>query len=133
MMKEYALAALAGVWVADGILLLLAPRLVMNRIRELTSANIEIFRWQIATVAAGLGLLFLGWDLPHQPLWTFTALAMIAKGLFLWLGVGGVRDRIVAWCVTREEVDYRFWGLGLCALAVLLLHALGWIGNDVEN
>jgi hypothetical protein len=26
-------------------------------------------------------------------------------------------------------VDYRFWGLGLCTLAVLLLHALGWIGN----
>lgn len=34
------------------------------------------------------------------------------------------------WCVGREDIDYRFRGLGLCTLAVLLLYALGWIGRS---
>ena len=53
---------------------------------------------------------------------------MIAKGLFLWLGPIALRERVITWCAAREDVDYRLWGLGLCTLAVLLLHALGWIG-----
>jgi len=32
-------------------------------------------------------------------------------------------------CV-REDIDYRFCGLGLCTLAILLLYALGWIGRS---
>jgi hypothetical protein len=27
-------------------------------------------------------------------------------------------------------VDYRFVGIGLCTLAALLLHALGWLGQE---
>jgi len=48
----------------------------------------------------------------------------------LWLGPTELRARLLEWCLSREDVDYRFWGLGLCALALLLLHALGWIGRE---
>jgi len=44
---------------------------------------------------------------------------MIAKGAFL-----SIRP-VIEWNVGREDIDYCFWGLGLCVLAVLLLHALG--------
>lgn len=128
-MNEYVLVFLAGVWFADGVSLLIAPRAVMDRVRGAAVNSPGIFRWQIVSVAAGLALLILGWPLAYRPLWIITALGMITKGLFLWLGPAGLRARLVAWCVAREEVDYRFWGLGLCALAVLLLHALGWIGQ----
>lgn len=128
-MKEYALACLAAVWLADGVALLTAPRVVMNRVREIVLNKPEIFRWQILAVAAGFALLILGFDLPYGLLWIITGLGMTVKGLFLWLGSGTLREQFIEWCLTRENVDYRFWGLGLCTLAVLLLHALGWIGR----
>lgn len=128
-MKDYALAFLAGVWLADGVSLLIAPRAVIDRVREIARINPAVFRWQILGIGAGLALLALGLDLAYQPLWTITAVGMIGKSLFLWLGPAGLRDRALAWCSARDDVDYRFWGLGLCALAVLLLHALGWIGR----
>ena len=128
-MREYALAVLAGLWLADGVALLIAPRAVMNRVREVTVDNPGIFRWQILSFIAGLVLLILGSDLTYQPLWTITALGMIAKGLSLWLGPSALRARFVTWCLAREDVDYRLWGLGLCTLAVLLLRALGWLGK----
>jgi len=28
------------------------------------------------------------------------------------------------------DLDYRFVGIGLCTLAALLLHALGWLGQE---
>lgn len=45
------------------------------------------------------------------------------------------RNAIVTWAGHRlvcrsEDIDLRFRGLGLCALAVLLLHALGWSGRS---
>jgi hypothetical protein len=55
--------------------------------------------------------------------------AMIVKGLFLALGPARIRKDVLEWCLQREDVDYRFWGLGLCTLAILLLHALGWLGT----
>jgi hypothetical protein len=55
---------------------------------------------------------------------------MMAKGLFLAAAPAVWRDRVIGWFLAREDVDYRFWGLGLCALAMLLLHALGWIGRE---
>ncbi len=129
-MKEYALAFLAGVWMADGVSLLVVPRAVMNRVREVSRENPSVFRWQILAVAAGLALFALGLDLAYQPLWIIVALLMIIKGLFLYLGPAALRERLLGWCMAREDVDYRFWGLGLCTLAVLLLHALGWIGQE---
>lgn len=89
-----------------------------------------IFRWQILVVGAGVALLILGLDIAYSPLWMITSFAMIGKGLVLWLGPTELRARVLEWCLNREDVDYRFWGLGLCALAVLLLHALGWIGQE---
>jgi hypothetical protein len=129
-MKEYTLAFLAGIWAADGLSLLIAPRLVINRVREATAVTPGIFRWQILAVAAGVALFILGFDMAYRPLWTTVALGMIAKGSFLWLGPTALRERVLEWCWNREDIDYRFWGLGLCTLAVLLLHALGWIGRD---
>jgi hypothetical protein len=128
-MKDYALAFLAGIWLADGVSLLLAPRVVMERLREITLKVPGIFRWQILSLVAGVALLFLGLDLIYQPIWIIVASGMIGKGLLLWLGPAKLRERVLAWCVAREDVDYRFWGLGLCALAMLLLHALGWMGQ----
>jgi len=129
-MKEYTLAFLAGIWAADGLSLLIAPRLVINRVREATAVTPGIFRWQILAVAAGVALFILGFDIAYSPLWMTVALGMIAKGSFLWLGPTTLRERVLEWCWNREDIDYRFWGLGLCALAVLLLRALGWIGRD---
>ena len=58
-------------------------------------------------------------------------------------GDGGIRDHpgaflsiethswggpVIDWCGGRAGVDYRFRGLGLSTLAILLLYALGWIG-----
>ena len=129
-MNDYVLLFLACVWLADGVSLLLAPRAVMNRVREVASTNPLIFRWQILSVVAGLALLVLGFNLAYQPLWSVTALAMIGKGLFLWLAPQSIREKALDWCGARDDVDFRFWGLGLCALAVLLLHALGWIGQS---
>jgi len=129
-MREYILAFLAGIWAADGISLLIAPRLIINRVREATAMTPSIFRWQILAVAGGIALFILGFDLTYSPLWMITATGMIAKGIFLWLGPTEIRKRVLKWCWNREDIDYRFWGLGLCALAVLLLHALGWIGKE---
>ncbi len=129
-MNDYVLLFLAGVWLADGVSLLLAPRAVMNRVREVASTNPLIFRWQILSVVAGLALLILGFNLTYQPLWSVTALGMIGKGFFLWLAPQSIREKALDWCSARDDVDFRFWGLGLCALAVLLLHALGWIGQS---
>ena len=55
---------------------------------------------------------------------------MVAKGAFLSIGPHSWRRLVIDWCVGREDIDYRFCGLSLCALAVLLLHALGWVGRS---
>ena len=129
-MKEYLLAFLAGIWVADGLSLLIAPRAVINRVREVAVTAPGIFRWQILAIAAGIALLLLGSDIAYSPLWILIAFGMIAKGILLWLGPATVRHQVLEWCWSREDVDYRFVGLGLLALALLLLHALGWIGQE---
>lgn len=74
--------------------------------------------------------MFFGSDLPFRLLWIVTGLCMVIKGFFLWLAPERLRGPLVGWCMTREDIDYRFWGLGLCTLAVLLLHGLGWIGHS---
>jgi hypothetical protein len=59
-----------------------------------------------------------------------TARGMIAKVAFLSIGIHSWHGPVIDWCAGREDVDYRFWGLDHCALAVLLLYALGWIGRS---
>jgi uncharacterized protein YjeT (DUF2065 family) len=128
-MITYVLAAIAGIWMADGLALLVAPRQVTARVREALAVAPSLLRWEVA--AAGLGIvLLLGTEgVRYQPLWMATGAAMVLKGLFLAMGPEPWRHWLVDWCLQREDVDYRFWGLGLCTLAVLLLHALGWLGT----
>ena len=129
-MKDYALAAIAGIWLADGISLLLAPRFVVERLREVIRQQPTIWTWQWLSIVAGAVLLIAALPLRYQPLWVLTALAMLIKGLFLALGPKIWRSCLVEWCLNREDVDYRFVGIGLCTLAALLLHALGWLGQE---
>ena len=84
-----------------------------------------ILRWELITILGGVFLFFAAPELPYQWLWMVTAGGMIAKGGFLSIGRPYWRGPVIAWCVSREDVDYRFWRLGLCALAVLLLYELG--------
>ena len=129
-LKNYALAALAGVWLADGMALLLAPRYIIAQVRELLQQPLAILRWEILAIIGGVFLFFAAQELPYQWLWMVTAGGMVAKGAFLSIGPQSWRGAVIDWCVGREDTDYRFWGLGLCTLAVLLLHALGWIGRS---
>jgi uncharacterized protein YjeT (DUF2065 family) len=127
---KYFLAAIAGIWMADGLALLVAPRHVIARVREVLSLSPRMLRWE--GVAASLGILLVigAQELHYQLLWTIAGLTMLLKGLFLAAGPDQWRHQVLEWCLRREEVDYRFWGLGLCMLAILLLHALGWVGSE---
>lgn len=55
-------------------------------------------------------------------------MAMVVKGGFLLLSNEDTCRSALQWCLSREAVDYRFWGLGLCALSMLLIQALGGFG-----
>ena len=129
-LKDYALAALAGIWLADGIVLLMSPRYIIVQVRQVLQQSPGILRWELLATFGGVFLLFAAQDLPYPWLWIVTAGGMIAKGDFLSIGPPSWRTPVIEWCLAREDIDYRFWGLGLCMLAVLLFHALGWIGRD---
>jgi len=126
---DYALTTIAGIWFADGLLLLLVPRFIITHLRQTLAESPAILRWEWLAVAGGGIVLTAGQHLHYQPLWIITAGVMIVKGLFLAMGPSTWRTRVLDWCLSREDVDYRFWGLGLCTLATLLLHALGWISG----
>lgn len=127
---EYALAAIAGIWMADGLALLVAPRYVIARVREVLALSSAMLRWEGVAVGLGIVLLLGAGGLPYQPLWTITGGAMVVKGLFLAVGPERWKHGVLEWCLKREDVDYRFWGLGLCTLAFLMLNALGWLGSQ---
>ncbi|MCW5792968.1 MAG: hypothetical protein KIS97_01395 [Nitrospira sp.] len=128
-MTRYILAAIAGIWMADGLALLSAPLLVIRRLQESLEAAPNLLRWQ--AIGIGLGIMLLLWStpLPYQPLWWMTGGAMVIKSCFLTWGPTAWRTPLLSWCFTREAVDYRFFGLWLCTLAVLLLHALGLLNG----
>jgi hypothetical protein len=129
-LKDYALAALAGIWLADGIVLLISPRYIIAQVREVLQQSPGILRWELLAIFGGALLLFAANDLPYRWLWMVTAGGMIAKGTFLSVGPPSWRTPVIEWCLEREDIDYRFWGLSLCMLATLLFHALGWIGRN---
>jgi hypothetical protein len=129
-LKGYVLAALAGMWLADGMALLVAPRYIIAQVRGLLQHSPAILRWEFLAIIAGVFLFFAAQELPYYWLWMVMAGVMVAKGTFLSIGSPSWRKPVIDWCLGREDIDYRFWGLGLCALAVLLLHALGWIGRN---
>lgn len=124
---QYLLALIAGLWLADGLAFLVAPRRIMELLKRALELSPTLVRW--GGLAALLGVILILGDpqLRYQPLWGILGAAMIFKGLFLAFGPDGWRRVVLAWCLKRDEVDYRFWGLGLCALAILLLDALGWL------
>ncbi len=126
----YVLMAIAGIWMADGLALLVAPGRVMSLLRASLTTSPTLIKW--SSLAAVLGtILILGSEgLPYQPVWVITGLAMIGKGIFLLWAPDPLRQAVVKWCLGREPIDYRFWGLGLCALSILLLDALGWLKSQ---
>ncbi|MBM4122988.1 MAG: DUF2065 family protein [Nitrospira sp.] len=126
---KYVLAAIAGIWMADGLALLVAPRYVMDRVREVLALSSAVLRWEGVAVGLGFVLLLGAGGLPYHFLWTATGCAMVLKGLFLAVGPERWKKGVLDWCLQREDVDYRFWGLGLCTWALLLLKALGWLGS----
>lgn len=126
---KYVLAAIAGIWMADGMALLVAPRHVIARMREVLAFSPTMLRWEGVAVLLGILLLLGTGGLHYQPLWMVAGGIMVVKGLFLAMGPEPFRKDVLDWCLGREDIDYRFWGLGLCTLALLLLHALGWLGN----
>jgi uncharacterized protein YjeT (DUF2065 family) len=128
----YLLAAIAGIWAADGLALLVAPRQVIARTREVLAVAPAMLRWEGLAICLGILLLVGSQELRYQPLWTMTGIVMVVKGLFLATGPERWRQPVLDWCLGREDVDYRFWGLALCTLAILLLHALGWMGGASE-
>jgi len=129
LMTQYLLAALAGMWLADGIALLLAPRYIISQIRELLQHSPLFLRWEFLAIVIGLFLFASAQALNYQWLWVTLAVAMIIKGAVLSMAPPSWQRPIIDWCLERDDIDYRFWGLGLCTLAILLLHALGWLGQ----
>jgi uncharacterized protein YjeT (DUF2065 family) len=127
---RYLLAMIAGIWMADGIALLVAPRQVMAQVRDVLALSPKLLSWE--ALAAGLGICLLAGTrgLHYEILWVMTGAAMVLKGVFIMMGPRQWRQSVLDWCLRREDVDYRFWGLGLCTLSVLLLHASGWIGAE---
>jgi hypothetical protein len=124
---RYVLAMIAGIWMADGLALLVAPRQVMAQVRDVLAVSPKLLSWEGLAVALGVSLFVGTRGLHYDVLWAVTSGAMVAKGMFLMTGPDRWRQSVLEWCLRRDDVDYRFWG---CALSVLLLHASGWIGAE---
>lgn len=124
---SYLLMVIAGLWMADGLALLVAPLRTVALVRQALAASPSQATWSMVTLATGLVLLLQASELSYQGLWMVAGLAMLAKGGFFLLSDDNTRHAVLAWCLSRDAVDYRFWGLGLCALSVLLVHASGWL------
>lgn len=114
---------------ADGLVLLLTPRLVIRHANEVLALAPNVRVWEGMGAVLGLCLLAGTRGLRYEMLWTITGFAMMLKGGFLLAGPARWRQDVLSWCFRREDVDYRFWGLGLCTLALLLLQASGWVGS----
>ena len=124
---SYLLMAIAGLWMADGLALLVAPLWIVGQVRQALSTSPSLAKWSGLTLVGGMILLLQASDLPYQVLWMVTGLAMVAKGGFFLLSNDEIRQSVLQWGLSREAVDYRLWGLGLCTLSVLLIHACGWL------
>ena len=124
---SYLLMAIAGLWMADGLALLVAPLRIVGQVRQALSTSPSLAKWSGLTLVGGMILLLQASNLTYPIVWMVTGLAMVAKGGFFLLSNDETRQSVLQWCLSREAVDYRFWGLGLCALSVLLIHACGWL------
>ena len=127
-MRHGILAMLAVIWAIDGLALVFTPRTVIGLLRDYLDRDGGLGRWWGLSGLMGLALLVLPDTFRFQPLWLFVGGAMAVKGLFLGLAPETWRKPAVAWSLSREEVDYRLWGLTLCTLALLLGSGLGVFG-----
>lgn len=127
-MVAWFLMAIAGLWMADGVALLVAPLWVVERMRHVVLTSTAMSTWSGVTLVAGLILIFASPDLDYQALWVVMGVAMMAKGGVLLLASDDTCQALLRWWMSREAVDYRFTGLVLCVLSLLLLHALGGFG-----
>lgn len=98
---------------------------MIGQIRQTLVASPSMRRWSGVTLVAGMILLLEASALTCQGLWMVIGVAMVVKGGFFLLSNEDTCRSALQWCVSREAVDDRFWGLGLCALSMLLIHALG--------
>ena len=122
---RYLLMAIAGLWMADGLALLVAPLRMIALLKESLVSSPSIVNWSGLSAVLGVILLGQGGGLPYHPLWLLTGLAMLGKGIFFLWASDEQRSVALQWCLKREAVDYRFFGLGLCTLSLLLLNAVG--------
>ena len=120
--------SLGFVW--PTVALLVAPCYIITQGRELLQQSLRYCGGSFSRSSEASSCSSPVQELPYQWLWMVTAGGIIAKGAFLSIGTHSWREPVIDWCVGRKDVGYRFWGLGHCALAVLLLHALGWIGRS---
>lgn len=124
------LGTLVLIWLMDGLALLAAPRGVMTLLQRYVRQQQGVSRWWSVTSGLGAALLWIPLTASHQPLWVMVGGLMLLKGLFLGLAPERWRTPVIIWCLSREDVDYRFWGLGLCMLAILLARMAGLIGSQ---
>lgn len=127
-MRHGILAMLAVIWAIDGLALVCTPRPVIGLLRHYLDQGDGFARWWGLTGLIGLALLGLPDTFRFQPLWWFVGGAMVIKGVFIGLAPETWRKPAVAWSLSREDVDYRLWGLALCTLALLLGSGLGALG-----
>ncbi len=128
-MTVFLLFFVAGLWMADGMALICSPERVVATVRQSLGASPGFLRWGGLAAVLGVLLLVGTRGIAYQPLWMVVGVSMVVKGIFLYAGSDPLRLSIVQWCLAREPVDYRIWGLGLCTLSVLLLDARNW-GRD---
>ncbi len=65
-LKGYALASLDGIWLADGIAILFAPRYSITQVPELLQQSPAILRWVLGAIIRGVFLFFASQELPYQ-------------------------------------------------------------------
>ncbi len=123
----YLLMAIAGLWMADGLALLVAPLWIVGQIKQALLTSPSLMKWSGVSMVAGMILLLQATDLTYSGVWMITGVAMVAKAGFFLLSDDETRHSALNWCLSRQAVDYRFWGLGLCTLSILLIHSVGWI------
>jgi uncharacterized protein YjeT (DUF2065 family) len=122
------LVMLAVIWVIDGVALVFTPRTMIDLLRDYLDRGGGLARWWGITGLMGLALLILPSTFRFQPLWLIVGGAMAGKGLFVGFAPETWRKLAVTWSLSREDVDYRLWGLALCTLALLLGSGLGIFG-----
>ena len=66
---SYLLVAIAGLWMADGLALLLVPLRMIALLKESLVSSPAIVSWSGLSLALGVILLIEGEELSYHPLW----------------------------------------------------------------